>query len=784
MTKNRFGNYLLTLCTLGVLTSCGGGSSSHPNEAPSSSASSSSSSTSASSLSSSSITSSTSASSTAAVNRLRLEAEDYLDYYDTKPANEAGADYRKGDGVDIEVSSDAGGGYNVGYIDSGEWLEFAIDVSQAGTFNADARVASAQAGGNFYLEIDGTKIGDDFSVAITGGWQTWTSISNNLGSISVGTHSLCVQMKSGPFNLNWIELKSADGGAASIIKPPKTGTSVCAHPVIPPTTTVPTKIRLNQLGYLPSAQKIAVVPGVAATTFSIVDSNNAEVLSGNLTVAQTWEPALESVKLADFSSLTNAGDYKIRVADVEAPFSISNTAYNSLNAAAIKALYFNRAGIELLAINAAEYARPAGHLDTIVKIHASAATSARPEGTIISAPKGWYDAGDYNKYIVNSGITTYTLLAAFERFPAYFTAQNLNIPESGNSVPDLLNETMWNLEWMLAMQDPNDGGVYHKLTSKGFSGFEMPDKDTSERFVVQKTTAATLDFAAVMASASRVYANYESTYPGVSAKMLAAAKNAYNWAKANPTIYYAQPLDIQTGGYGDENVSDEFAWAAAELYISTQDDNYYTAMDPTHTDANVPSWGGVQSLAWISLAHHLNELTAVADKTLIKTKIDNLAASLVAKKQTSAFAVSLEKGDFFWGSNSGAMNQAVILLEAYQLDNSKHQYLDAAQSLLDYVLGRNPTDYSFVTGFGIKSPMYIHHRPSGADTVIAPIPGFLAGGATLDGTYDCGATNYPSPLIAKSYYDNECSYSTNEIAINWNAPLIYVSAALQVLTAK
>jgi endoglucanase len=780
MTILRFSSCFMVIC---ALTGCGGGST--HNNSNSSTAITSSSSAAISSSASSGFTSTSSASSTATGSTVvRLEAEDYLDYYDTKPENEAGADYRKGDGVDIEVTSDADGSYNVGYIDSGEWLEFAIDVSKAGTFSADARVASEKAGGDFYLEVDGKKMGDDISVAITGGWQTWASVNSNLGSISAGTHSLCVQMKSGPFNLNWIDLKSADGGVAKAIKPVKTGTSVCVHPVIPPSTTIPTKIRLNQVGYLPAAQKIAVVPGVTATTFSIVDSNNIEVISGNLTAAQIWEPALESVKLADFSSLTNTGDYKLRVADMETLFSISDTAYNALNAAAIKAYYFNRAGTELLAANAGEYARPAGHLDILVKIHASAATTARPEGTIISAPKGWYDAGDYNKYIVNSGITTYTLLAAFEQFPNYFKAQNLNIPESGNSVPDLLNETMWNLEWMLTMQDPNDGGVYHKLTSKGFSGFVMPDQDTSERFVVQKTTAATLDFAAVMATASRVYANYESKYPGLSAKMLTAAKNAYSWAKANPAIYYVQPLDIQTGGYGDENVSDEFAWAAAELYISTQDDNYYTAIDVAHTDANVPSWGSVKSLAWISLSHHLNELTAAADKNLVKAKIDTLAANLLAKKQTSAFAVSLEKGDFFWGSNSGAMNQALIFLEAYQLDKTKHQYLDAAQSLLDYVLGRNATDYSFVTGFGSKSPMHIHHRPSAADAVVAPIPGFLVGGATLDGTYDCTPANYPSPLIAKSYYDNECSYSTNEIAINWNAPLIYVSAGIQVLTTK
>ena len=776
MYKTQMAGYF---CLIACLTACGGGSS--KSHEPSSSAASSS------AITSSNASLSSVASSTAGNAALKIQAEDYVAYYDTSATNQAGADYRAGDGVDIETSSDTDGGYDIGYIDSGEWLEYAINVDTAGSFSLDARVASAQDGGKFYLEVDGTKAGDDISVSQTGGWQNWTTLSSSLGTISAGAHSLCVQMKSGPFNLNWISLNSSDGGTASLATPVKSDTSVCNHPVIPPTTSIPTKIRLNQLGFLPDAQKLAVVPGVAASSFTVVDtSDNSQVLSGNLTETATWEPALELVKLADFSSLTKPGTYKLQVAGVDdqPTFSIAANAYDALNAAAIKAYYYNRASTALLAANAGVYARAAGHPDTLVKVHASAATPSRPEGTIISAPKGWYDAGDYNKYIVNSGITTYTLLAAFERFPVYFTAQNLNIPESGDAVPDLLNEAMWNLEWMLAMQDPNDGGVYHKLTSKGFSGFVMPEADTSERFVVQKTTAATLDFAAVMASASRVYANYETSFPGVSAKMLAAAKSAYAWAKANPAVYYTQPSDIQTGEYGDGNVTDEFAWAAAELYISTKDDAYYTALDLPAMTAAVPGWGNVQSLGLVSLAHHLGDLTAAADTTLIKSKLDSLAAGIAAKKTTSAFGVSLEKGDFFWGSNSGALNQAMMLLEAYQLDTTKHAYLDSAQSLFDYVMGRNPTEYSFVTGFGTQSPLHIHHRPSSADGIDAPIPGFVAGGATLDGTYDCGAASYPSPLIAKSYLDNECSYSTNEIAINWNAPLVYVSAALEVLTGN
>lgn len=549
---------------------------------------------------------------------------------------------------------------------------------------------------------------------------------------------------------------------------------------------VTTLIKLNQIGYKPGAEKIAVVPAVSATTFTVTKtSDKSVVLTGNLSAAQTWDASNESVKLADFSSLNTAGDYTLSVTGIEkaVDFKIAANAYDALNAGVIKGYYFNRASTELLEAHAGVYKRAAGHADTTVFIHKSAATAARPEGTIISAPKGWYDAGDYNLYIVNSGISTYTLLAAYEAYASYFATQNLNIPESSDAVPDVLNEAMWNIEWMLAMQDPNDGGVYHKLTSKNFSGMVMPNADTSERFVVQKGTAAALNFAAVMAAASRIYAPYEATFPGISSKMLNAAKAAWTWAKANPSIAYIQPADIVTGGYGDNNFSDEFAWAAAELYITTKDDTYYTQMNAANVSADIPGWNNVKSLGWISLAHNLTSLTAIADKALIKSRLDGVAAGLATKKSQSAYGVPLTSNDFNWGSNSGALNQAMMLLVAYELDKTKTNYLNTAQSLLDYVLGRNPTDFSFVTGFGVRTPQNIHHRPSVGDSIAGSIPGFLAGGANPGQEDKSGCSKpYPSNLPAKSYLDDSCSYASNEIAINWNAPLVYVSAAVQALT--
>lgn len=546
-------------------------------------------------------------------------------------------------------------------------------------------------------------------------------------------------------------------------------------------------IKLNQLGFLPESAKLAVVPDIAVTGFKVVKAGtNIEVFSGYLGLGAVWDASGESVKLADFSSVKTPGDYQLRVEGLaDSPiFTIADNVYEPLLAASIKAFYFNRSGAELLPEHAGKFARPLGHPDIQVFIHPSAASSARPAGFVVSSPKGWYDAGDYNKYIVNSGISTYTLLAAYEHFPEIFNSQNLVIPESSNSLPDVLDEILWNLDWMLTMQDPNDGGVYHKLTNKNFDGTVMPHQATSERYLVQKTTAAALDFAAVMATASRVLAQYENQLPGIPAKMLAAAELAWAWANANPAITYQQPGDVRTGEYGDRNLNDEFAWAAAELYISTGKDSYYTAFKPTETQNTVPAWGDVRGLAWISLAHHRDHLTAAADKALITSRVESLAASLHSAWSVSPYKVSMQKGDFIWGSNSGALNQAMMAIQAYRL-NGKREYLDIAQAQLDYVLGRNATDTSFVTGFGEKSTLHPHHRPSEADGITEPIPGFIAGGPQpgQQDRSDCQVV-YPSNVAAKSYLDNYCSYASNEIAINWNAPLVYVSAAVQVLTPK
>jgi endoglucanase len=552
-------------------------------------------------------------------------------------------------------------------------------------------------------------------------------------------------------------------------------------------------VHINQVGYYPEAPKFAAVVGAPGDDFFVVSVARGDtVLAGSLFAPQPWPHSNEMVRIADFSSLRNEGEYRILLTDdtPSHPFRIAPRVHAGVARAALKAFYFQRASTELPAAYAGPWARPAGHPDTSVLVHPSAATEARPAGTVLSAPYGWYDAGDYNKYVVNSGISTYQVLAIYEHFPEYARALDLSIPESGGALPDVLVEAMWNLRWMLAMQDPHDGGVYHKLTTANFEGAVMPHEATSQRYMVQKSTAATLNFAAVMAQASRIYGPY---MPEVADSMRSAAMRAWEWAQANPAMYYVQDEmnerfepAVVTGAYGDNDVRDEFAWAAMELYTTTGDEAFLAAGD--HIDGwTVPGWSDVRSLGYYTLLHYRAHLGEVARIDRVQEEVLNMANALRASYANSPYRVAMgrEAGDFVWGSNAVAANQSMALIQAYRLTGDA-TYLDAALSNLDYILGRNATGYSFVTGHGSRTPMHPHHRPSQADDLPEPVPGLLAGGPN-PGQQDLAYCNdypdggYPSALPALSFIDHWCSYASNEIAINWNAPLAYVAAAIEAL---
>lgn len=542
-------------------------------------------------------------------------------------------------------------------------------------------------------------------------------------------------------------------------------------------------IKLNQVGYYPSAEKTAVVEGACSAEAEVYDANHELVLKAE-PLRQQVSPWSDKVRTVyDFTDVQVPGEYTLRIGKSEVKVLIQEGAFYDAAVAAMKSYYLQRTGMPIEEQYAGIYARPAAHPDTCVMIHPSAASDARPAGTIISSPLGWYDAGDFNKYIVNSGFTVGMMLIQYQLDPKAFDALHLNIPESGNEVPDFLDEILYNIRWMASMQDPNDGGVYHKLTNANFEGFIMPADAKMQRYVVQKSSPAALDFAATLALASRIYAGYPE-YAEYIQDYVRQAEYAYEWAMAHPEELYDQPGNnerfepqVNTGQYNEEDgITDEIFWAATELYLATGKEKYLEDAKRNMPESfALPTWGSIAGLGcyeWMAQSLRSNSIVAqeISEKFTpsMLAQLDERLSQVPNSCFQSPFG-NLET-DFGWGCNGEfCAGQGVALLVAYYLTGDK-RYLTGALEDVNYLFGQNATGYCYLTGFGTKQVMHPHQRISSADGIEAPLPGFLAGGPNR-GRQD-GLTGYPSDLPDESYLDEEPSYASNEIAINWNAPLV------------
>jgi endoglucanase len=541
-------------------------------------------------------------------------------------------------------------------------------------------------------------------------------------------------------------------------------------------------IKVNQLGYYPNAVKKAIVSNSKAENFEIRKPDGTVVFSGSLSQAAYWKASEEHVKFADFSGLTAPGTYVLAVDDAKASceFEIRQNLYADALKASLKTYYFIRASMDIDEKYAGKWHRKAGHPDTVCYMHPSA---NRGEGKI-SSPGGWYDAGDYNKYVVNAGVTVGTLLNFYEMFPQLAGDNFLNIPESGNGRSDLLDEVKYELDWVLTMQ-ATDGAAHMKLSSKNFTGFIMPHLDDTERYVIGKATAPTLNFAGMMAQASRLYHEYDAAF---AQKCLVAAEKAWAWAAKNPDVEYKNPQDIQTGEYGDKDFTQEFWWAAAELFLATKKPTYldYLTNNEPYVAMEVGgSWAGfIGNLGSFSLI-----LSDVQASNVLRDKIKEmmvvLANNLLEKLDSVPYRIAIDH--FVWGSNSDIANSAIIFAYAHHI-TGEQKYLDAVVETVDYLFGKNATEFSFLTGFGCKTPVDLHNRITGSDGIDEPIPGFVAGGPNqnLDDSKEKTewGVNYPVKIPAKCYVDLQGSYASNETCINWNAPVVFILGFLEAQAQK
>lgn len=544
------------------------------------------------------------------------------------------------------------------------------------------------------------------------------------------------------------------------------------------------KVKVNQVGYEKNAAKVAVFADLAEddTTFTVVNVDSGEVaFEGDITAPVRNTSADEMNSSGDFSALTEAGTYKVVTGGGEESyeFSIGDDVYGDGFKDVVRMLYLQRCGCELTSDLAGDFAHPICH-NTEATIYG---TSQK-----IDVSGGWHDAGDYGRYVVPGAKTVADLLLAFEKDQKSATdvateviGDDCGIPESGDGIPDALQEAKYELDWMLKMQDPATGGVYHKVTCAVFPETVMPQDETDELIVSPLSKTATADFVAVMAMAGRIYSEHgEGAYAAFGNTCLEAAKKAWAYALEHKDERgFSNPTDIVTGEYPDGNSKDEYFWAGMELYKATGDANYLEGAKEAYEKVeiydglgwlDVAAYGAYAALTTDSLQHDDPAFYSAIEKNFFDAVDEAIATS-----KKNAYMVN-KKETYEWGSNLSAANTGMLLYMANDI-KANDEYVLYANHHLNYIYGVNATGYCFVTGVGTLYPQHPHHRPT--EYLGKCIPGMLVGGPNSNLEDPYAKAVFTETPAAKCYEDNAQSFSVNEVTIYWNSPLIYLLTAAQ-----
>lgn len=512
----------------------------------------------------------------------------------------------------------------------------------------------------------------------------------------------------------------------------------------------------NSVGFLPKQPKIISV-SQAFQTFDIIKIENKEVVLHGI-VDGPFEQANLKAKVwnADITELTQPGTYviKLNTGETSPEFKIGDDVYNDSFKTAMRAMYLWRCGTAVSGDhNGIHYEHAVCHmqdgwLDSI------GISNQQKDGT-----GGWHDAGDHGKYVVNAGITVGMMFMAWDQFNSQLKDFNLELPETAPGFPDYLKELKWETDWLLKMQYPDGSGkVSHKLTRTNFSGFIMPEDDDAKRYFTDWSSAATADFVAMMAQAARYFKPYDKAY---AQKCLDAAILSYKCLQNNPEPHQFRQR-FGTGGYQSPDKDDRL-WAAAEMWETTGGKEYLKDLETRLAAFDVIvdenwDWGNVKNMGTYTYVlskrkGRNKELLAKAQKAVV-----DVADSIVAKGAQDIFSRPL--GDvYYWGCNGTVARQVLNLYVANKFQPNK-KYTETSLNAISHIFGRNVYARSYVTGVGMNPPMHPHDRRSGADKIDAPWPGYIVGGGQH----------------ATDWKDEEASYQTNEIAINWQAALIYALA--------
>ena len=540
-------------------------------------------------------------------------------------------------------------------------------------------------------------------------------------------------------------------------------------------------IKVNTVGYLPSRAKFATAPADgAAGTFAVRDVATQQVAyTGALSENPIDVPDTgETVRLADFTALSAPGTYVVEVAGF-APspqFEITTSAYDDVLRTSLLGLYGQRCGAAVsIDYGGDTFAHGACHpTDAAFDPALIAGTSGTKDAT-----GGWHDAGDYGKYTVNGAFSVAFLVKAWEDFGEPLRRID-HLSGAAGALPPILAEAKYQLDWLLKMQQA-DGSVLHLVCPKSYPGDTVsPDGDRPQRYFLRASTSATAYFTAALATAARAFRPLDAAY---SDQLVIAAQLAETWLDANTdaisaadgtsTSPYVAGGPYNVGLDGDAAARD---WSKLELWRTTGDGNLASLESKLEsmTVAGSWDWAGTENFAFFDYAASDNPTRSTQTLANVQAAIVGAADVLASRAQNHGYGRALATNDYNWGSNGMVARSVMNLWAAYRI-TSDSKYLDAATLQMDYLLGRNPFGRSFLTGVGFAPPTNPHHRPSNADNILVPWPGLLVGGAHKD-SGDPEAKTYSDVPVGKFWFDETGDYFVNEIAINWNAALIYALA--------
>lgn len=511
----------------------------------------------------------------------------------------------------------------------------------------------------------------------------------------------------------------------------------------------PIEIRTSGVGFRPERKKRASYTG-EGTAFSVKRVEDGEVVFEGRASDEIDAPdSGERVRVLDFSEVTAPGEYYVSVAGEgkSAEFAIGDDVFLESFHGVMAGLYGLRCGTEVrFEWRGQEFRHGECHLSDDPGFG------------------GWHDAGDYGKYTNNGAFSLAMVLFAWEHFGDRIAGIELDIPERGGDLPDFLDEAKYQVDWLLEMQN-EEGGVADRLTPPNFDPLQtMPEGTGTARNLAPVSTVGTADFIAVVARAARVFEPYDADY---AERCRDAAVKAWDFVEAQDAVLPPAQAGF-TGSY-QSSPQDDLMWAAAELWETTGEEAYLTRFEEVSTGFVVRTnfdWPELQNLGFFT---YLNSKREGRDSTRveeIETAVINAGTQMAESAEEHAYGRSMRE-IYYWGINGVVARTAMGLYQTYLLTNEE-RYLDALSFQLDHLLGRNFYGRSFLTGVGYDPPQSPHHRPSIADGVNPPWPGLLVGGPSQGG----------DPEPATRWVDNFNDYESNEVAINWNAAMIYAVAAM------